>query len=320
MPVIEMRMNQLSTKIKEFYTWWKREPPREEWRMLIGIFIGGIILTPLVARLPLPGHDWYRVFHAELLEPYPPWKNPIFLPFQGLPWRWALALVNSWTLMGVATLTAFQARRLVWDGLLAAGMALLVPPLWYLLWDGQIDGLVLLGTLLLPWSVPLILLRPQILGWVLLSRRRWTLAMVIWILITFVIWGWWPPEMFAYTPGSIIHPSAMGWATLGWPIFLVGLWMLIKAGRNPWAMLAAAFFASPYVQPYHMVMLLPALGRIEGSRRWLVWAWAWVVGLEPGIMGITRYLALGFPFLVWWYMREDKRETFSLPWMHSRGQ
>jgi hypothetical protein len=105
----------------------------------------------------------------------------------------------------------------------------------------------------------------------------------------------------------------MGWATLGWPIMFVGLWMLLNARGDSWRLLAAAFVASPYVQPYHMVMLLPTLGRVQGWKRWILWGWVWVVGLVPAFMGITRYLALGFPVAVWWFLREPIQDAFLKP-------
>jgi len=256
------------------------------------------------------GYDWHRLFYPGVLDQYPPWMGFIFEPFRLISWRGSLALVNSISIIGVAVITACQTKKVIWDGLHAALLALLTPPLWFLLWDGQIDGLVLISLLILPWSVPLALLRPQILGWVLLFRRRWAYSMVAWIGASFVFWGWWLDDSLRRSGGSISHPTAMGWAVLGWPILLLGLLMLLQSKGEPWRILAASMVAAPYLQPYHMVLLLPSLGLISGWKRWLLWGWAWVVGLVPAFMGVTRYLALGFPIAVWWLLRNDSHGEF----------
>ena len=303
----------LSEKLREVYRWWRRPIPSTNWRQVGAIFLGGVLLAPLVYYLPLLGHDWLKVFYAGEIAMYPPWVGLIFSPFRLLPWRISLALINSLTLAGVAVITACQSKRVLWDGLQAAALALLTPSLWYLLWDGQIDGLILIGMLFLPWSIPIVLLRPQIIGWMLLSRRRWTIWAALWLGVSFVLWKNWFGVALLRSRGSILHPTAMGWATLGWPILLLGIGMLLTAGGNPWRILAGAFVASPYVQPYHIIMLLPALGRVGGWRRWVLWGLMWAVGSVPAFMGLTRYTGLVVAFAVWWYLRHDTQEAFCEP-------
>ncbi len=296
--------------LEGLYQRWSESPPRPDWRNLGFILLGAVLLLPLTLRLPMLGYDWHRLFYLGVLEPYPPWMVPLFQPFRLVPWRDSLALVNGISLLTVALLTACQAESVRWSGLGAALMALLTPPLWFMLWDGQIDGLILAGLLVLPWSVPLALLRPQILGWLLLTRRRWTLAMGAWLGLSFLLWGWWLGVALPQSVGSVVHPTAMGWATLGWPILLVGLWMLLRSGNNPWRLLAASMLASPYLQPYHMVLLLPSLGVVKGWRRWMLWGWVWVVGFVPGFLGWSRYLGLGFPLAVWILLRDEHGSDF----------
>ena len=293
---------------------WLRPAPPPQWRNFFAILLGGVILTPLVNELPLIGFDWHRLFYLGFLDQYPPWMIPIFAPFRLMDWRWSLALVNSLSLVAVALITATQSSKIMWDGLIGAALALFTPTLWYMLWDGQIDGLVLLSFLVLPFSVPMALLRPQIAGWMLITRRRWTLATVGWVILSFLIWGNWLTELLDKARGSVIHPTALGWATLGWPILIIGLIMWVEAFRDgdPWRLLAAGLLASPYFQPYHTVMLLPALGKLTGYRRLGVWLLAWVVGLVPGLLGITRYLALLFPIAVWWFLRQQQRTSLKV--------
>lgn len=289
---------------------WQAPVPLPDWRKLGLVIFGGLVLTPLLYRLPMLGHDWYKVFYQGVLHMYPPWMIPLFAPFRMVDWRWGLAFVNSLTLVGVAAITAWQAENVRWDGLKAAMMALLNPTVWYLLWNGQVDGLVLISLLVLPWSIPLLLLRPQILGWVLIARKKWTYALVVWLGISVVIWGWWIGHLLEMSSGSIVHPTAMGWATLGWPIFVAGLVLLFFTEGHFWRILSAGFIAAPYLQPYHMVILYPALGRVTGWRRWALWGMLWVVGLAPGFVGWFRYAALGFPLLIWWFLRTDAQKGF----------
>jgi hypothetical protein len=293
--------------VQDVWLNWNKPAAPIRWKTVLGILIGGLLLTPLVYRLPLLGFDWHRLFYLGFLDQYPPWMIPLFAPFRLLDWRWSLALVNSLSLMAVAATTAAQSRRVVWEGLGAAALALLTPPLWYMLWDGQIDGLVLISLLILPISLPLVLLRPQIIGWLLLSKRTWFIGLIAWVSLSFLVWGNWLTELLDKARGSIIHPTAIGWATLGWPILVLGLAMWLEALRrgDPWRLLAAGMVAAPYIQPYHTIILLPVLGRLKGYPRLIVWLLAWVVGLVPGLLGISRYLALLFPIAIWWFLKDE---------------
>ncbi len=256
------------------------------------------------------GHDWYQVFYRGVLHMYPPWMVPLFQPFRLVNWRWSFAFVNSLTLVGIASIAAWQSEKVIWDGLKAALMALVNPVLWYLLWNGQIDGLVLISMLALPWCIPVLLLRPQIFGLVLAIRKKWLFGMIFWLLLSFLIWGFWIQRSLNMSDGSIAHPTAMGWATLGWPIGLVGIVLLLMSGGHFWKSFAAAFLASPYLQPYNMILLFPVLGRLSGWRRLMLWGWIWIVGVVPGIVGWTRYIALGFPLAAWWLLRDDDQKGF----------
>ncbi len=294
--------------VKSFFNTWKDSTEPTNWRKLGLVILGGVLLTPLVYQLPLPGLDWYEQFYLGVLNMYPPWMIPLFYPFRLIDWRWSFAFIDSLTLVGVALITAWQAEEIRWGGLKAALLALVNPPLWYLLWTGQIDGLILISLLALPWSIPFLLLRPQIFGWVLITRKKWTFGMALCLLISIIVWGWWIKDAFMLSAVSIAHPTSMGWATLGWPIFILGIFLFLMSGGGFWQLLSAGFIASPYVQPYHMVLLYPALGRVTGWKRWVLWGWIWVVGAVPGFWGWTRYVALGFPLAVWWFLREDKQE------------
>src|SRR5512143_1504988 len=48
--------------------------------------------------------------------------------------------------------------------------------------------------LLVPWVVPLALLRPQLVAFALLARRSWFVVGVLWMLLSVIVWGWWLPN------------------------------------------------------------------------------------------------------------------------------
>ena len=104
----------------------------------------------------------------------------------------SLAVLNSIMLVTVAVATAREAnyeRRELW----VVALALFTPPIFMVMWDGQIDGLALLGLFGLPWLVPFALVRPHLTIWAILSRRNWTLGAVIFGALTLMVWGWWLP-------------------------------------------------------------------------------------------------------------------------------
>ena len=68
-------------------------------------------------------------------------------------------------------------------------LAILSLPALWVLFMGNLDGLVLAGLLLLPWGVPLVLLNPQLASFSLLAKRSYIIAGIAWMLISFIIWG-----------------------------------------------------------------------------------------------------------------------------------
>lgn len=289
------------------------------------------MLAPLTYHPPTLGYDWLRCFR----EPgnhcgQVPWVagTTEFLA-QG-DWRSEMAVLNGLTIVTVAVATAREVGS-TRDRLLAAGMAILSPPVILLVWVGQIDALGVLGLLLMPWGIPLLLMKPQVLGWAMISRRRWMLITCVFLAASLLIWGWWPPGVVSpLGPSRTESPIDMGWAKAGWHILVLGLIMLMFTNRDPHRLLAVGAFLAPYLQPYHLAVLLPALGRARGWHRWLLWAAAWITGLataiwvyyfltvpnfniwawsgghEPIIMPIALHLALILPLLTWWCLRRDQ--------------
>jgi hypothetical protein len=124
------------------------------------------------------------------------------------------------------------------------------------------------------------------------------LAVVVGI-VSILIWGWWPSTIIAARSHSPAAPSAMGWLAMGWPVFLLGLLLFPFSGPDPLRLMASGVLLTPFFMPYHYVFLLPALGRVRGWRRWVLWLLAWTTAAVLVFGGLAKYFALSFPIAVW---------------------
>ena len=188
------------------------------------VLLGGLVLTPLIMRLPLLGFDWQACFEAQgsIIQPtmgncydqYPPWTYLILLPWTSLPWRFGMSFQLGMMMMAVAVSTAKGAYRYGE----AVVLALATPPVLWLLWLGQIDGFALWGLMFLPFGILWALTKPNITVWALFARWQWVALAAVIGIVSVLIWGWWPPVLLASRSHSIHHPAAMGWANTGWPV------------------------------------------------------------------------------------------------------
>jgi hypothetical protein len=96
----------------------------------------------------------------------------------------------------------------------------------------------------------------------------------------------------------------MGWQNLGWPVLAVGLILLIFSNADPLRLIAVGMFVAPYIMPVHMLLLTPAIGRVQGWRRVLIWAAAQLPFLPVMFSTLeSKYIAMLFPLIVWWIVR-----------------
>lgn len=200
------------------------------------------------------GFDWYHYFSKGIQEPfYPPWIPYVrFLTWPGLIGASYAALA----------LALYQRRA----SPVAMGAAFLSLPSLWLLFLGQLDGIVLLGLTGLPWLAPLATLKPQLSVFGFFARKEWTIALVLWILLTVLIWGLWPLEMFRYDEhrqaiyGMVDQPQNIALWPWSLPIGLVFLWL--SRGDGDMLMLAGSF-VTPHLIPYSYFVILPALARVN---------------------------------------------------------
>jgi hypothetical protein len=257
------------------------------------------------------GWEWPFYASGQIDATYPPYLYLALKPLSIWDWRTGVGLLNGPLLMTVAVSTAREALR---QGdrrssrLSAAALALLTAPVLMLMWEGHAAPVTLFGLLALPFGVPYALIQPHIAPWSLLARRRWTLFAIGFGLLTLAIWGLWPLQVIGLASSSIAHPIAMGWSRLGWPVLLVGLLMLLNINADPLRLMAMGAFITPYANAVHFVLLLPAIGRVRGWRRLLLWLGAWLAVLPYGFGSIpAKYAAMLFPLAVWWFLRPQSK-------------
>jgi hypothetical protein len=296
----------IKTRAAAFASEWV-QPVTFDWQPVLAILLGAVALAPLTSLLPVLGWDWYFFVQGGWNATYPPWLSVAIAPLAVWDWRVGLALLNGLLLMTVAIATARETKGSSRRPFGAILLTLLTPPVFMLLWLGNVASLTLLGLVALPVGVPYTVLQPHLASWAILARRQWMLWGIGFFVLTLVVWGWWPGQVLGQLGSSLAHPLAMGWQILGWPVAVAGGVLLLLSNADPFRLIAAGAFLTPYLMPQHFVLLIPAIGRAEGKWRWLLWASAWLT-LLPAMFLTTwsKYVAMLFPLAVWWVLRPAK--------------
>jgi hypothetical protein len=244
------------------------------------------------------GFDWYHYYSKGIREPfYPPWMPYVrFLTWPGL-------IGISYAALALAL---YQRRA----SLLAMGAAFLSLPSLWVLFLGQLDGVVLLGLAALPWLTPLATLKPQLSIFAFFARKEWTIVLIFWIILTMLIWGLWPLGMFQYDEHMQAiyqlenQPQNITLWPWSLPVGLVLLWL--SRGDMDMLMLAGSF-ATPHIISYNYFVILPALARIN---RFLVLALVFIsyLPLLANWVGPWGwYLGHLFPALLWMALYRQRR-------------
>jgi hypothetical protein len=280
---------------------------REDWYMLIATIVGGLLIAPLLTNAPFPGFDWVVSFSQRINDvDYPPWVCLMLRPLTALPPRTGLVIIQGLALSSVSLLTYRIARRTFPDNRLPAVIGVILvlasPYPWMLFWTGQIEAVVIIGMMAMPFSIPLLFAKPNLGPWVVFRSRRDILWTIGFVLVSFVIWGLWPVDQFHnMVIGRTHHVAAIGWRNLHPSIGLLGILLFLLTDRDQWRLMAAGSLIMPYVMPYHYFMLLPSIGRVGGWRQVLLWLVSSVVGIiGPNYRTVEmKALELLFPILVW---------------------
>lgn len=299
----------LKYRIDTFRRDWVRDEPFD-WRPTLAILISTIVLAPLVAQLPNLGFEWYHFDLGTYNVSYPPWMPAALSPLLVWEWRTGLALLTSLLLASTAIGAAREAKASGRASILGAALlAVCTAPVLMLMWLGNAATVTLFGVIALPFGIPLATVQPHLGSWALLARRKWTIWGIVFLIFTFVVWGWWPSRYFDL--GFLLaHPIAMGWRNLGWPILVIGLILLVFSNADPLRLIAVGTFFAPYLMAVHLLLLTPAIGRTRGRARFILWLAAWLPLLVPMFATIwAKYLAMLFPLLVWWLLRPHKSDS-----------
>jgi hypothetical protein len=266
------------------------------WVAFFVVFYVALRLAPL--ERPMLFHDWRISFkRAESLTYYPPWTWWIVHSLD-LPALLAITLAS----YAVAVLR--RARSVA-----SAALTFFCLPLWWTIFLGQLDGLALLGVLGLPWLVPLVLLKPLVAAFALLSRWRWTVIALAFAIVSILVFGLWPIDLVAYHLGDPpeVWPQEIGLGLLGLPLFVFLVWKMPRDDQD-WWMLAGSTL-SPYLIAYHWMPLMPAAARLPWYwtlaitlTSWLTFAsnwlgeWAWYLGwVSVLLLGVGLWLHGGEP-------------------------
>lgn len=216
-----------------------------------------LALYAIGTRLP-PGFDWNILLRQGVPAFWMPWTEPI-LAVLSLPSLFALTLIG----VGVRT-------RRCGPSPIALALALVSLPTLWVLFLGNLDGLAVLGLVLLPWAVPLVLLKPQVASFALLSRPNRMVAAAVWLAVSLLLWGPWPLQW-----SELMEP---GWraewvqdiSLFPWGL-LVALPLLWFSRGDDDLLMAAGSLGTPHLFPYHFIVLMPALARMKPG--WMVATW-----------------------------------------------
>ncbi len=253
------------------------------------VVVAYVFLLWATSYIPI-GFDWTHYFGAKVLPPFwMPWTYPVldFLTPQ---------VLSSAAILGTA-LRIYQVR----SRMSRLPLVILSLPMLWLLFKSDVDGLALMGLVLLPYSVPLLLLKPQLGVFALLANRRYFLAGAIWGVITVLIWGFWFTRLnlVGSAQWKIDWPQDISLFPWGILIALPLMWL----GRGDTDMLmAAGSLATPHLFTYHFILIMPAIARMSWAWAILCWAisflplmanwwgiWAWHLG---NLLGLCLWVGL----------------------------
>ncbi len=276
----------------------------ENLRLIAMIIFGALVIYPIVNLLPMLGWDWFYYFNCNnhslninlQNSIYPPYTSWILSAITWLDWRISLSILNSVTLITIALSTWKQGGR--W---LAIFYAICNPPVLMLLWIGHPDGLVLFGVV--TGLIPLIFIKPQVAVWSFLSSLRQLIWATIFFILTILIWPDWLLNLATFIKSIInnnqillVNEATIGWGVLGFPIFFVGLILIIGAGKNPFRLMASGCFLSPYLMPYHLAILTPIIGKGNTIlKQTVIWLSTWLIFFAVGLNGYYKMLMYVFP-------------------------
>jgi hypothetical protein len=267
-----------------------------------------LLFLPLGFLLPANGFfafDWLHFFGQGNI--------PAFYP----PWTIYVVRVLSWPSLVSLTLASFAlAAFLRSSHPLSMALAFLTLPLLWTVFLGQVDGLVLLGVLGLPFLAPLVLLKPQVSIFAFAARRSYLAALLVVLLLSFLLWGFWPRQVFSvwvvHQEGRYVDDISLG--LYGLLIAIPLLWL--SRGDVDMLMLAGSF-VSPYLLPYNLIVVMPSIARLSPRSALLACLLSWLP-FSANWLGPWGWF-LGW-LAVAWIWGDLGRQRYALTWEKVRSR
>jgi len=153
-------------------------------------------------------------------------------------------------------------------------LALLSLPTLWVIFMGNVDGLVLLGIMILPVGIPLVLMKPQIAAFSILANRKWLIIALIFGILTLILWGFWPERFLMVTTQEWKTEWIQDITLFPWGI-IPGLILLWFSKGDEDLLMAAGSLMTPHLFPYHFIILMPALARMKWYWMLMTWAVSW---------------------------------------------
>lgn len=210
-------------------------------------------------------YDWLYAFHGHtpFIPSYPPWTELIVA---ALNWPALVGLTLAAVCLAIYQRSAHPASGV---------FALLALPVFWTIFLGQLDGLVVLGLFGLPWLMPLALLKPHVSVFALGARPSYVVGGLVALGLSVIIWGLWPLRTLnwfnTYAQARGVQDiSLKGW---GLPLAVCLLWW---SRGDMDLLMAAGCFATPYLIPYNLLPLVPAIARLRPRAAALACAFSWL--------------------------------------------
>jgi len=160
--------------------------------------------------------------------------------------------------------------------------------------------------LLLPWGVPVALLKPQLVAFAMFAHKNWLMTAMAWLLLSILIWGLWPPNLLGRIVPEIKAVQPQDVSLFPWSL-IIALPMLWLSRGDADRLMAAGSLAVPTIHPYQYIVLMPALARLSPPWRILCWLCSFLP-LTANYLGPQFWLTGNiFPLILWFSLWRQRR-------------
>jgi hypothetical protein len=269
-----------------------------------GLYLVLFILLYGIGSLIPEGFDWIHYYKAGRLHPiWTPWSMWIIKILA--PCGFGLVFALSAIGIGVRSVRYNRSP-------FPLALAILSLPTLWVIYMGNLDGLVLLGMLIMPVGIPLVLMKPQVSAFSLLARKDWLLVGILWVLLSLILWGFWPKNLLMVTTSDWKAEWTQDISIFPWGI-LLGLPLLWFSRGDQDLLMAAGSLMTPHLFPYHFIILMPSLGRMRWYWMLITWAISWTP-LLANWLGPTAWHFGNLMSLCFWFgIYLNKKKTKPAP-------